>query len=69
VCEGVVYKDRKKRKDEDNKLELIGGSKVLMMRIAEQIKYFRYNIRKFIKKNKIKDLEKLYAELTEFEKS
>ncbi len=69
MCEGVVYKDRKKRKDEDNKLELIGGSKVLMMRIAEQIKYFRYNIRKFIKKNKIKDLEKLYAELTEFEKS
>lgn len=42
---------------------------MLMMRIAEQIKYFRYNIRKFIKKNKIKDLEKLYAELTEFEKS
>jgi len=41
VCEGVVYKDRKKRKDENAVLEIIGGSKMLMLRINTRIAEYR----------------------------
>jgi transcriptional accessory protein Tex/SPT6 len=65
----VVYKDRKKRKDENAVLEIIGGSKMLMSRINTKIAEYRKEIRKCMKKNKIKDLEKLYTTITEFEKT
>jgi len=56
ICEGVVYKDRKKRKEQNEVLEIMGGNKMLMFRISNKIAEYRKEIRKNMKKNRIKDL-------------
>jgi hypothetical protein len=69
VSEGVVYKDRKKRQDDDGVKDIINGSKLLENRVNNKIKALKKDIRKLMKLKKINELEKLYEQITEYDKT
>lgn len=65
----MVYKDRKKRQDDDGVKEIMNGSKMLENRVNTKIKVFKKEIRKCLKFKKMKELEKIYQTLTEYDKT
>lgn len=49
VSEGVVYRDRKKRQDDDGVKDILNESKMLEHRVNIKIKAFKKDIRKIMK--------------------
>ena len=69
VSEGVVYKDRKKRQDDDGTKDIISGSKLMENRVNQKIKVLKKDIRKHLKYKRIKELERILDQLTEYDKN